>query len=233
MKLLSWALTAALVLIAAVAAASADASITSTLLGNQSSTTAPSGPQPGSPEYVQRDNQNMMNAYGRQTAPDGQLTPDYVQALPGGTNEGYLKQVADQAANPTRPIIDPGQWFPGWNSGNVYRQQWSGERGLEIPISFTNRYGALLRGDVYEPLPGARDPYTHRKLKAPYPVVVITTGSVQGSEKMYRWLAEDLAERGYITMTYDVQGQGASETLPHQGPQADIPWCDPTSQPAK
>ncbi|MFL5887249.1 MAG: alpha/beta hydrolase, partial [Thermoleophilaceae bacterium] len=59
------------------------------------------------------------------------------------------------------------------------------------------------------------------------------TGSVQGSEKMYRWLAEDLAERGYITMTYDVQGQGASETLPHQGPQADIPWCDPTSQPAK
>src|SRR5690349_4190999 len=124
MKLLSWALTAALVVIAAVAAATANASLpsASTLLGNQSSTNASSGPQPGSPEYVQRDNQNMMDAYGRQTAPDGQLTPDYVQALPGGTNEGYLKQVADQAANPTRPIIDPGQWFPGWNGGNPYRQ---------------------------------------------------------------------------------------------------------------
>src|SRR5436309_9492021 len=99
MKLFSWALVAALVVIAAVAAATANASITSTLLGNQSSSTTSSGPQPGSPEYVQRDNQNMMDAYGRETAPDGQLNPDYIQALPGGTNEGYLKQVADQAAN--------------------------------------------------------------------------------------------------------------------------------------
>ena len=32
---------------------------------------------------------------------------------------------------------------------------------------------------------------------------------------MYWWLAEDLAERGYVVITYDVQGQGTSETLPH------------------
>ena len=31
------------------------------------------GPAPGSPEYVARDNQNIKDAYGRQTAPDGQL----------------------------------------------------------------------------------------------------------------------------------------------------------------
>jgi hypothetical protein len=190
------------------------------------------GPTPGTPEYVQRDNQNMTDAYGRQTAPDGQLNPAYISALPGATNPGYLQQLADQAANPTRPVLDPGQVVPGWNQGNAYRATWPGTRGLEVPVAFTNRYGALLRGDVYAPLPGARDPYTGRRLRGPFPGVVITTGSLQGSEKMYRWLAEDLAERGYVVITYDVQGQGTSETLPHQGPQADFPTCDPTAKPA-
>jgi hypothetical protein len=190
------------------------------------------GPTPGTPEYFQRDNQNMADAYGRQTAPDGQLNPSYVSALPGATNPGYLQQIAQQAANPTRPILDPGQVVPGWNQGNAYRQTWPGSRGLEIPVAFTNRYGALLRGDVYSPLPGARDPYTGKRLRGAFPGVVITTGSIQGSEKMYRWLAEDLAERGYLVLTYDVQGQGTSETFPHQGPQADFPTCDPTATPA-
>jgi alpha-beta hydrolase superfamily lysophospholipase len=47
-------------------------------------------------------------------------------------------------------------------------------------------------------------------LEGPFPGVVITTGSVQGSERMYWWLAQDLAERGYVVLTYDVQGQGTS-----------------------
>jgi dienelactone hydrolase len=176
----------------------------------------------------------MRDAYGRQTAPDGHLSPDYLQAFFGDSTgvQEYLQQVTDQAANPTRPILDPGQWFPGWNQGNAYRWGWGGVRGQEIPVTLTNRYGALLRGDVYGPLPGARDPYTHRRLRPPYPAVVVTTGSIQGSEKMYRWVAEDLAERGYIVLTYDVQGQGTTETLPHQGPAADFPYCDPTAEPA-
>ncbi len=208
------------------------AAITCAALAAATAATAQAaGPAPGSPEYIQRDMQNMRDAYGRQTAPDGQLSPDYIQAVPGGTNDAYLQQVAEQADNPTRPILDPGQIVPGWNQGNPYRAQWSGTRGIRQRIAFTNRYGALLHGDVYRPLPGARDPYTHRKLKGPFPAVVITTGSIQGSEGMYAWLAEDLAERGYVVLTYDVQGQGTSETFPHLGPMADLPWCDPTAQP--
>ena len=38
---------------------------------------------------------------------------------------------------------------------------------------------------------------------------------------MYWWLAQDLAERGYVVLTYDVQGQGTSETLPHQNDQVE------------
>jgi hypothetical protein len=49
---------------------------------------------------------------------------------------------------------------------------------------------------------------------------------------MYEWLAEDLAERGYLVMTYDVQGQGTSETLPHENDQVNaLPFCNPFAPP--
>ena len=60
--------------------------------------------------------------------------------------------------------------------------------------------------------------------------MVITTGSVQGSEGMYEWLAQDLAERGYVVLTYDVQGQGTSETLPSRA--TALPTSPPTVVPA-
>jgi len=47
---------------------------------------------------------------------------------------------------------------------------------------------------------------------------------------MYEWLAEDLAERGYVALTYDVQGQGTSETLPHENNNA-VPFCNPFATP--
>ena len=45
------------------------------------------------------------------------------------------------------------------------------------PVSFTDRYGALIRGDVFAPLPGRAGP-VHRRGAAPArsPGVVITTG---------------------------------------------------------
>jgi dienelactone hydrolase len=194
--------------------------------------TAFADPQPGSPEYVQRDNQNIADAYGRNT--DQQLgNPAYMTALQAEHNEVWLQQLAQQAATPNRLAITPGNVFPGWNGGNPLRRGWNGSRGLSVPVAYTNRYGALIRGTVFAPLPGARDPYTGRRLRRPYPGVVITTGSIQGSERMYWWLAQDLAERGYLVMTYDVQGQGTSETLPHENDQVNaVPFCNPFAEPA-
>src|SRR3954468_8161182 len=137
-------------------------------------------PSPGSPAYLARDAQNILDAYGRQTAPDGQRSPTYIQAAQGEQGAQWFGQLFEQMASPTRPAIDPGEFFPGWNSGNPYRYGWSGKRGLMTPVTFTNRYGALLRGDVFAPRPGARDPYTHKRLRPPYPGVVFTTGSIQG-----------------------------------------------------
>ena len=190
-------------------------------------------PAPGSLAYLQRDNQNIVDAYGRQLAPGGQLqNPNYLLSLnQAGLGVG-VQQLLQQVATPTRPALTPGNVFPGWNVGNPLREGWDGKRGIRQPIAYTNRYGALIRGDVFGPLPGARDPYTAKKLTPPYPGVVITTGSIQGSERMYWWLAEDLAERGYVVLTYDVQGQGTSETLPHENEQVNaLPFCNPFAPP--
>jgi dienelactone hydrolase len=206
---------------AALAAAVAPAALAAAQPG-----TPNAAPAPGSPEYLARDAANIAAAYGRQTAPDGQRSPAYIQAAHNEQGAQWFGQLFEQMAAPMRPALDPGEVVPGWNSGNPFRYGWSGKRGLTVPVSFTNRYGALLRGDVFAPLPGARDPYTHERLRPPYPGVVFTTGSIQGSERMYWWLAQDLAERGYVVLTYDVQGQGRSETVGHEGPVEDLPYCN-------
>jgi hypothetical protein len=195
---------------------------------------AAAGPKPGTPAYFQRDNQNIADAYGRITGPGGQLrNPNYIPALAAQGNEVGLTQLAQQAASPNHVALTPGNVFPGWNVGNPLRRGWAGRRGQRIAISYTNRYGALIRGHVWAPLPGAKDPYTGKRLHGPYPGVVITTGSVQGSEGMYEWLAEDLAERGYVVLTYDVQGQGTSETFPHENDKVNaLPFCNPFAKPA-
>jgi len=188
-------------------------------------------PAPGSPAYLARDLQNISDAYGRVTGPGGQLAnPSYLPAL---IKEGTLigaSQLLAQAANPLRPALTAAMLVPGWNVGNPLRAGWNGTRGISQKVSFLNRYGAQLRGTVYAPKPGAKDPYTGETLTGPFPGVVITPGSIQGSEGMYVWLGQDLAERGYVVLTYDVQGQGTSETFPHVGETA-YPFCNPFAAP--
>ena len=199
------------------------------LLAGALAAPASADPTPTDPAYTQRDVQNIADAYGRVDGAGGQLqNPAYLPALVAASTQTSVDQLLTQAASPTHPALTAGNLVPGWNVGNPLRAGWNGTRGVSRTVSFTNRYGALLRGTVYKPKPGAADPYTGRELTGPFPGVVITEGSVQGSEGMYAWLAEDLAERGYVVLTYDVQGQGTSETLPHEGP---VPFCDPLATP--
>lgn len=185
-------------------------------------------PEPGSPAYIARDLANVTGAFGRNVGQVSNLA--YLPALIKEIGAVSVTQLLAQIATPTRPALTAAMVVPGWNVGNPLRAGWNGTRGVITPVSFTNRYGALLRGKVYSPKPGATDPYTGAALKAPFPGVVLTPGSIQGSGGMYTWLAEDLAERGYIVLSYDVQGQGTSETFPHQTGSA-LPFCNPLAEP--
>ncbi len=51
--------------------------LSAVVAGSSGAAAAPGDPAPGSPEYLARDAQNVADAYGRQTAPDGQLSPEY------------------------------------------------------------------------------------------------------------------------------------------------------------
>lgn len=188
-------------------------------------------PAPGSPEFLARDLQNITESYGRIVGPGGQVSnPSYLPALATQIPATHLEQMLTQVASPTRLALTTGNLVPGWNVGNPLRAGWNGTRGMSQEVAFLNRYGAQLRGTVYAPNPGARDPYTGAILRAPFPGVVITPGSLQGSQGFYAWLAQDLAERGYVVLNYDVQGQGTSETLPHTLG-GEIPYCDLFSAP--
>ena len=127
---------------------------------------AATAPAPGSLQYLLRDLANMTSAYGRVTG--GQLgNGNYLPALVKETSSVTVSQLLTQAASPTRPALTAGNLVPGWNVGNPLRAGWDGTRGVITPVAFTNRYGALLRGDVFTPKPGAKDPYTGKNLTAP------------------------------------------------------------------
>jgi hypothetical protein len=181
---------------------------------------APAGSSPGTPAYFARDLRNIEAAYGRGVT---QLeTPGYLPALARDGIELEASQLAGQAQRPMQPALTLGEAVPE-GVGNPDRDGWAGTRGEMVPVSFPAYDAAVLRGTLFAPLPHARDPYSGARLVGPYPSVVIVTGSIQASAGVYRWLAEDLAERGYVVLTFDVQGQGQSETFPHDGSLDGVP----------
>lgn len=78
--------------------------------------------------------------------------------------------------------------------------------GDRHPVVFLNRNGAHIEGSVWS---------SHETVNngQPVPGVVIETGSVQAPENWYRWAAQILAAHGYVVLTFDVQGQGRSNTF--------------------
>jgi alpha-beta hydrolase superfamily lysophospholipase len=87
------------------------------------------------------------------------------------------------------------------------------------------RFGGVRRG-------GARRRCTQQRVVQParplsFPGVVLQTGSIQAPERLYWWAAQTLAAHDYVVLTFDVQGQGRSDTFGF-GPQtlAGVPAQD-------
>src|SRR3954452_23633427 len=166
-------------------------------------------PVPNTPEWIQRDTQNQYCAGLRNR--DQLASPAFGV---GNLTQGaalYAEQWAEQLGDPAHPRGGVTTLVPGSRAADPFRtiKRWTDQgRGRVAPVKFKALDGATLRGHVFMP------PASVPRPKRGYPGVVITDGSVQGYQELYYWAAEDLASRGYMAMTYDVQGQGSSDLLP-------------------
>jgi dienelactone hydrolase len=132
------------------------------------------------------------------------LQPQFLVDLHLRSTEALLERTRAIAADPERlPANLCG--IKGLEcAGDIRFHDWH-ERadGIRFPVAFTARSGATLSGHVW----AARNGPAER------PAIVITTGSVQAPEELYWGQAATLAKHGYVVLTYDVQGQGGSDTL--------------------
>jgi pimeloyl-ACP methyl ester carboxylesterase len=149
------------------------------------------------PAYLQFDAENMSRTLQRQAYHF--TTPEYwlasADTFPESWLAGWQRQVRD--APEGRAYVTGGSVLPGGNVGDPEHYR-DGER---TEVEFLDRDGARLIGNVWPCSTGGA-----------CPGVVITTGSIQVTQHMYGWLARTLQLHGYTVFTFDVRGQGQSES---------------------
>jgi dienelactone hydrolase len=153
--------------------------------------------------YVEHDLDNMQRATTQGRQLEYLTDPAYNLAFGPAAAESYLanlgKQTADLAYG--RAYLTLGQLLPGGSVGDptAYHEL------TPTTVGFLSRTGAKLIGRLWT------DGAAEAK-----PAVVITPGSIQGTQHMYWWAARSLAHAGYLVLTFDAQGQGESETFGHE-----------------
>jgi dienelactone hydrolase len=115
----------------------------------------------------------------------------------------------DQLSNPDYVALREGQ--ADTTNADPYRapERWAPARGRVWAVAYRNRYGARISAHVWAPRAAGR-----------YPGVVVVNGAGDAEEEYWSF-AEDLAEHGYVVLTFDPQGSGRSDTDP--APR----YCDP------
>jgi dienelactone hydrolase len=118
-----------------------------------------------------------------------------------------------QLANPEYWPLRESQSDP--TNADPYRapERWAPARGRVLAARYANRYGAMISAHLWAP---------RRADRGPYPAVIFINGAGDAEEEYWAF-AEDLAEHGYVVMTFDPQGAGRSDAAP--SPQSK--YCDP------
>ncbi len=146
------------------------------------------------------DNVARSTTGGRQRA--YATNPAYDRAFTPAAAESFLANVGRQVTDLPhgRLYATLGQLLPGGSVGDPTKYH----QFTPTTIEFVSRTGAKLVGRLWtDGKPGL------------HPAIVITPGSIQGTQHMYFWAARSLAAAGYLVMSFDAQGQGESETFGH------------------
>lgn len=85
-----------------------------------------------------------------------------------------------------------------------------------VPVSFQNRYGTQLYGEIVLPKRGAVPPSA-----GPFPVILALEG-LNTNVAMYRWWHQVFADAGYLVFAFDFSGQGHSADESASDPGNDI-----------
>jgi fermentation-respiration switch protein FrsA (DUF1100 family) len=123
-----------------------------------------------------------------------------------------MGRTRDQLANPEYLALREQQ--ADTTNADPYRapERWAPARGRVWAVSYRNRYAARISAHLWGPRAGTG--------RAPYPAVVVVDGA--GANEEHYWsFAQDLAEHGYVVMTFDPQGDGSSDAAPAER------YCDP------
>ena len=140
-----------------------------------------------------------------------QANPGYQVELRRRAPEGAVYVAREKYEDPDRTRVTLcSSKFDGC-SGDVRLLDWgsntdgNGPHGRKHLLQYVNRNGAVIVATVWAPLdtkyPGQR-----------LPAIVVTPGSVQAPQDHYLYIAQTLAQAGYVVLTYDTQGQGRSDT---------------------
>lgn len=165
------------------------------------------------PEYLAYDLDNMARTSEDQSY---HVTSDsYREASREIFLDTWLQGLARQYRDldDGRVYAGLGQIAPGGNVGDPEHHL----DGPRLEVEFLNREGTKLVGNVW-PCRSFLERASAGQAAGGCPLVVVTTGSIQVTQHMYGYLARHLQDSGYTVFTFDVRGQGESETTNPSNP---------------
>lgn len=168
----------------------------------------------GGPAITQTLDPSLIDCLG----PAGEAEPGTVEWQIRESENAYCAQqrILDKAEHPAGALAveDPEADVAVMASRDVYRMpdRHDGTRFRYLAETAINRDGLEVPVEVYRPctdgtctdMPAALQ--TH---EPPYPVVIVVPGGAQGFQpgapkELYRWIAQALAEAGYLTALHDI-----------------------------
>ena len=148
---------------------------------------------PQSPEWYPNEVSNWLDSTGR--LQDQLSNPEY-----------WLLRETQQDTKLADPYRAPELWAP--------------KRGRVTAVRYPNRYGAQISAHEWAPPTTFVDPVSRRPGKGPFPAVIVINGAGDAEEEYWAF-AQDLAEHGYVVLTFDPHGASDS------APSPESTYCDP------